>query len=165
MQTEKPKWSGGLSGKARRERGRHRAARLYGTQLVDEYLDDGPPAPGGRHWSGSIPIKGRAEFLPTVTASNRRRKKRRGTRRGGSQLELPYSAGDHVLPLSQPEMQTVLGSPIRFPLAAETRLVPRADAPKARETPALSFRGFLLGCAMGSAAAAVMLLMVRTAVG
>lgn len=165
MQMDKPKWSGGLSGKARRERGRHRAARLFGTQLVDEYLDDGPPLVGGRRWSGSIPIKGRAEFLPTVTASNRRRKKRRGSRRGGSQLELPYSSGDHVLPLSQPEMQTVLGAPIRFPLATEGRQTPGAEAAEARGTAPLSFRGFLLGCAMGTAAAVVMLLMVRTAVG
>ncbi len=165
MQTEKPKWSGGLSGKARRARGRYRAARLHGTQLVDEYLDEGPPLSGGNRWSGSVPIKGRAEFLPTVTASNRRRKKRRAARRGGSQLELPYTSGDHVLPLSQPEMQTVLGSPIRFPLAAEARQAPRDGAVTARETPPPSFRGFLLGCAMGTAAAVVMLLMMRTAVG
>ncbi len=131
-----PGGPGGLSGKARRNHFRGRALRLHTQQLIDEFLEpESRPARTERF----IPIGRRSEFLPSAAAP-------------GSEV------GD------EPIGREV----IRFPVDRErAKGVPVVRPPRPPQTPeksepaAFTTRGFLYGCAMGSAAAAVILLLIQ----
>ena len=126
---------GGLSGKARRSRYRGRALRLYTQQLIEEFLE---PEPHATRRDRFIPIGRRSEFLPSATVP-------------GSEM------GD------EPARREA----VRFPADRDRpKGVPVVRPPKPPNTPERSepvtftTRGFLCGCAMGSAAAAVILLLI-----
>lgn len=158
----------GLCGKARRVHHRNRAARLHARQWVDEYFDRDTAEPPGHRY---IPIRGRSEFLPTVA-----RVDRSAARGRDGQLELPLTtagradnAGRAVATArtvpdrgAGPTKDVV----IRFPSRSQSP-VGRAFKPPMQFGPRNRFTigGFLLGCAMGSAAAAAVLLVVRVTVG
>ncbi len=134
--SQQPGGRRGLSGKARRNRSRGRAARLYTQQMIDEYLED---KPGESRPKRFIPIRGRSEFLPSAKCPGsevRDEPKRRSAIRLGSGLSHPTNA-----PVVRPPRQ------------------PQTPEQKVLET--FTTRGFLYGCAMGSAAAAVVLLLVQ----
>ncbi len=151
----------GLAGKARRARDLSRASRMHAQQIIDEYLYAESDAWRPQRF---IPIRGRSEFLPS--AAFIREEPSALTHR---QLELPLTAGAvATLPspdetarertLPEPAVQPQRDSVIR-PRRAPFRPIQRRK-PSSPFTP----RGFLFGCALGSAAAAVVLLVVQLAV-
>ena len=162
-------YSEGLSGKARKIRKRRRAARLRAQQMIEEYLEPQEQAPS-RH--GSIPIRGRREFLPSVAGATTLQ-----TARTASQLELPLgsSKGSRVAekparaqPPARGETQAPSDAPIRFPGAPDSkaRFSPMAKVPRSdHRRAAFTMKGFLVGCAMGTAAAAVALLVLQSLTG
>lgn len=159
---------GGLSGKARHVHCRNRAARLYQQQLIHEYLE--PDTVGaGRH--RYIPIRGRNEFLPSVGVTGVPTGRTRET-----QLELAlttdkkagrnYRRADTAKTTPRPKVQPATDVVIRFPRKAKPGASPILKLPEEfgrRER--FTIGGFLIGCAMGSAAASLVLLIVHAAVG
>ena len=154
----------GLAGKARRSRHRSRASRLHHQHLIEEYLggserllDSGSDRP--------IRIGHRPEFLPSA------------------ELGLDASgAGQLELPLITPEAIEA-GAVITIPkeksaslaaLEAATLATQSSPATPVHELSSVavtgsgadefSIRGLLVGCAMGSAAAAMILMMFRVLV-
>ncbi|MFH1110914.1 MAG: hypothetical protein V1790_17205 [Planctomycetota bacterium] len=166
----------GLAGKARRARDLSRASRMLARQMIDEYL-----YPESDAWRPQrfIPIRGRSEFLPS--AAFIREEPSTLTHR---QLELPLTAGA-VSPPSAIEAAPERTLPHRGveaspgpTVATEPRTAaeqPRDSVIRPRRAPFRPIRrrkpsspftpgGFLFGCALGSAAAAVVLLVVQLAV-
>lgn len=162
-------YSVGLSGKARKIRKRRRAACLRAQQMIEEYLEPQEQAPSR---FGSIPIRGRGEFLPTVAGATTL-----PTARTASQLELPLdsSKGSRVAEkppgagrTARSETRAPSDAPIRFPGAPDSkaRFSPMAKGPRSdHRRAAFTVKGFLVGCAMGTAAAAVALLVLQTLTG
>ena len=165
---------GGLDGKARRERVRNRAARLFARQLVKEYLEPDEVSPGVERY---VPIRSRSEFLPSAappwivdltTASDKPRPSEQA-----KQLDLPFVETNKTqvdCPVSfpsevTPDRNESHESPavLRIPPPKRSRQEPAAPALRPGRRKPFTFGGFLLGCAMGSAAA-VMMLMVAQAV-
>ena len=159
---------GGLAGKARRVRNRSRAARLYAQQLIEDYFE---PDPTERRRSRSVPICGRSDFLPTAV---RPEDTPSGDREAQLELalaevttpspaELPIS---EVVAMPARPAEVLANTVIRFPRTAEPCAKPLLKPPQQfrprREK--FTFGGFLLGCAMGSAAAALVLLVVQTVI-
>jgi len=160
---------GGLSGKARQVRCRNRAARLYQQQLIHEHLE--PDTVGaGRH--RYIPISGRNEFLPSVGGTGVTTGRTRET-----QLELALTTAkkvgrgdrpaDTARTAPQPKAEPAADTVIRFPRKARPGARPILKLPEEfrRRRERFTIGGFLVGCAMGSAAASLVLLVVHAAVG
>ncbi len=162
-------WQGGLSGKARQVRYRNRVARLHAQQMITEYLESDPLVQ--RH-DRYIPIRGRNEFLPSVaqvTTSTPQPVQQ--------QLELPFKRRDktdnadrsatteRTTPLR--ETETATDTVIRFPRTAkETSALPLKPPQQfGQRREKFTIGGFLVGCAMGSAAAVLALLVLQTVVG
>lgn len=156
---------GGLSGKARRRRHRSRSQRLYAKQLVDEYFEPKLFSRGDRY----IPIRRRSEFLPSAPLPE-------GVAfvRKEPEAELRLGSDDHAgRVVDARAAQRKAAGAIRFGAFA-TRITSRTtdrvreDCANKATVPAVasSFtpRGFAYGCLFGSAAAAVILLVVRIAV-
>ena len=144
----------GLAGKARRVRHLNRVTRMYAQQLIDEYL-----YPDSDTWRPEryIPIRSRNEFLPTVASISNEQNV--PTQR---QLELPLIAAGAsaerstgVKTAEEPLRNTVIRPP-------RTCFQPTLRR-KQKQSP-FTPGGFLFGCALGSAAAAVVLLAVQIAV-
>lgn len=162
-----------FSGKARRIRHRNRAARLYTQQMIDEYFE-----PGGRTVTSNryIPIRGRSDFLPSVAQQD-------GVfpAAADSQLELSLNTDAKDKPVTSqvhpqrrdPEQkpETTADKVIRFPrddrrtAGFDPRKLDPAGARRGRPGGKFTIGGFLMGCAIGSAAAALVLLVVSTAIG
>jgi len=154
----------GLAGKARRARDLNRATRMYAQQMIDEYLYPDPKPLRPQRY---IPIRSRSEFLPSAAfiSEDQDAPIQR-------QLELPLIAGGAARKSTTPdpsrERSTAVGvadeprrdSVIR-PLRASFQPVQRRKQKQSPFTPG----GFLFGCALGSAAAAMVLLVVQLAVG
>ena len=154
----------GLAGKARRTRDLNRATRMYAQQMIEEYLY---PEPATWRPERYIPIHGRSEFL--ASAAFLSEDQDTPTQR---QLELPMIATGAARESASSD-QTVERS-----TAVEVAEAPRRDsvirprkAPfqpmqrqKQKQSP-FTPSGFLFGCALGSAAAAMVLLVVQLAVG
>lgn len=154
---------GGLSGKARKARNRRRAARLHSGQLIDEHLH-----PQGAATS-YIPIRGRSEFLPSVVQVTDVKESERQLEFALRRAE-PSSAttkrGWRWRGKTKQKAGSTADRAIRF--GHGKAFDPRGFRP-ATGTPQLfgrgfTARGFLMGCAMGSAAAAVLLVVVHTAI-
>ena len=158
----------GLSGKARRVRDRSRAARLHSGQFIHEYL---APDDDDRYNQRFIPIGGRDEFLPSVVHLSLPQTETADT----AQLELPLNSDDSTEPFSRhSSVKPKVVKGVRRPLRdAAIHFPPRATATTApvftplgrletRRT--FTLRGFLIGCALGSAAASVLLLVLQIAV-
>lgn len=149
MQAER---RGGLSGKARKARYRHRAARLHSNKLIDDYLE---PEKYQRPAERNVPIGGRSDFLPSVAHIG-------NVSETNQQLELPLDGkGDR---------SAFKDRSIRFnPTADRAKTFdPRELEPAGDErqgmTRDFTLRGFFMGCAMGSAAAALLLLVAHTTI-
>lgn len=157
-----------LYGKARRNHHRNRATRLYARQWIDEVLASDIEDPTSERY---IPIRGRREFLPTVAQMTPSSMSSRD-----AQLELPLSStttGERAKrvaamadPASSSSTTPAKDIAIRFPTRAKSP-AGRAFKPPMQFNKRTQFTlsGFLLGCAMGSAAAAMLLLVVRVVVG
>ncbi len=167
---------GGLSGKARRVHYRNRAVRLHTRHLIDEYLH---PDAVDKDWYRYIPIRGRKEFLPSIIRTGEV-----FTADGVRRLGLPAGTEEKVYETarSSPARGFVAGQCSEFTKDKDKVVVLSGTAPRAatldphpesrRVDPAslerrvrpetFTFAGFLVGCAMGSAAAALVLLVVQT---
>ena len=149
MQAER---RGGLSGKARKARYRHRAARLHSNHLIKEYFEPNESGSLVRY----VPIRGRGEFLPSVAHI--------GTVfENNQQLELPLDRKGEERRASKD--RSILFNPTadRAKTFDPRELEPAGDE---RQGMARDFtlRGFFMGCAMGSAAAALLLLVAHTTI-
>lgn len=152
----------GLAGKARRARDLNRVTRMYAQQMIDEYLYPDPdPVRPERY----IPIRGRSEFLPSAAFISEDQDALQ------RQLELPLSAAAATHESAPPD-QTVQRTAVEVareprrssvirPLRAPFQPTQRRKQKQSPFTPG----GFLFGCALGSAAAAMVLLVVQLAVG
>ncbi len=151
----------GLAGKARRARNLHRASRIYAQQMIDEYLY---PELETTRPERVIPIRSRHEFLPS--AAFFREETSQPAKR---QLELSLAGGTSSTKRSLPEpligilkfTDAVKRDSVIRPRKAPTQSTPQRTQKESPFTP----RGFFFGCALGSAAAAVVLLVVQIAVG
>jgi len=163
---------GGLNGKARTLRLRDRASRLHAQQLLEEYYD--PDLIADRR-DRYIPIGSRSEFLPAVTVWRDESNEDERVVAQGVQFELlldaaaPAPADSYDAGVNLSASQTM---PVELRHVIEK---PPTDwaKPKVSFQP-LSCRNargsfdpkrFLYGCLLGSAAAAVVLLMVSVAFG
>ncbi len=169
MQTTK---LSGLNGKARTLRQRDRASRLHAQQLLEEYFD--PDSVADRR-DRYIPIRSRSEFLPAVAVwRDERNEDDRGFAQG-VQFELPLNA-DAPTPADSCDAGVKVAATQATPV--EVRHVnekppmgwarPKVSfQPVSRRNPRGSFdpKRFLYGCLLGSAAAAVVLLMVSAVFG
>lgn len=181
----------GLSGKARRQRFLSRSSRLHHQQLIENYLEQrSKSAEGGEsrtaHTEGRdrpIPIGHRREFIPTADPSP--------DDSAAGQLELSLSPvdDDDVVFVAVPKAKeprldiSSLHAARRVSrvapaqqTAANTRRTPSKTPPPVRAIGGVSperpqsvdkerFRlpGFLFGCAIGTAAATVVLVCIRLA--
>ena len=145
----------GLVGKARRARNLNRVTRMYAQQMIDEYL-----YPESDAWQPEryIPIRSRSEFLPSAASISDEQDA--STQR---QLELPMIAAGAAVERStgvevadEPRRDFVIRPP-RTPFQP-------TQWRKQKQSP-FTPGGFLFGCALGSAAAAMVLLVVQLAVG
>ena len=151
----------GLAGKARRARNLNRASRMYAQQLIEEYL-----YPESDTWRPErfVPIRSRREFLPSAsfiseesTAPTQRQLELSLTAVGATrERALPERVAKGVKTANEPRRDSV----IRPPKAPFQPMQQR----KQKQSP-FTPGGFLFGCALGSAAAAVVLLVVQFAVG
>ena len=157
----------GLSGKARRVHYRNRAVRLYSQQVIEDFLepDTNEGARGRRH----IPIRGRKEFLPSIAHTSHVADARDAN--AGTQLELPNAVSDgrgiviRLADAGRAPPQRKAEEALRFPRSGKSA-APIFESPEqAKVDKNFTIGGFLLGCAMGSAAAALLLLVVQTAIG
>ena len=154
----------GLAGKARRAHYRSRASRLYAQQLITEYLDpesERSTVPYDR----PIPIGHRREFLPSAAPVYHDAL--------GNQLELTLTDVEtitdgtiRIVPAGTTASATDLrrsknGKTVRH-VGKQTHPGSQAGAPTQRALgQTFTLRGFLCGCAVGSAAAAIVLLLLQ----
>ena len=144
----------GLSGKARRVRERNRAARLHAKRMIQEYdLPEATDPLPGRY----IPIRHTTAFRPTVAIS-RPTKAHRAL--GKKKIVNATARSAHEDAGSRPDKA------LRLPCASQASYK-ATSARAAIFGRRQSFRlgGFLFGCALGTAAASVLLICVRTAIG
>ncbi len=152
----------GLAGKARRMRDVSRAHRLHMRQLLDEYqIDDGFPTRPERF----IPVRNRYEFLPSAVNDLED-----AVPTLGPQLELALAPAARAAEAGTPTQSTglpTLPSPtsLAAPEPRPTRLTFTPLDHVRRRRQKLTPGGFVFGCALGSAAAAVVLLVLQLTVG
>ena len=157
---------GGLAGKERKTHVRTRASRSHSQQLINDFFE---PDPDTVRSQRDIPVRGRSEFLPSLTYHNGA-----GSARAPQQLELPLASTGKSTPSDgqagvQPpaaERSTAEATPgtrepstVPFPRQVLRRLE------SSKQTKPFTASGFLLGCALGSAAAAMILLVIRVTIG
>lgn len=154
---------GGLSGKARRVRERSRATRMRASQLLEDYYEPGAVETSSERY---IPIRHRELITPSVEFSVSS-----VTSRGREAIVEPGS----VVPNDYTKSRG-----LRFPARVVSRsakaLRMSCAVPATRSDPTLAraaiygrretfrWRGFMYGCAMGTAAASVLLICVRGAI-
>lgn len=169
---------GGLTGKARSNRHRNRVQRMRAEQMLDEYFY----ADDSEILTRPIPLRGRAEFLPTIDSWSQED----ATFETGNQLELtlqPATNTDETNSNEVVELQLQIAqetSDLAEKSASENGSVsiikvipapywarPRAEfQPQGKrvENGTFDFRRFVYGCALGTAAAAAILLVVNSVV-
>lgn len=139
---------GGLSGKERVYRLRERVARKCAEDWVAEYLE---PDGVDRRANRVIPIRGRADFLPSLTSMESLPPK-------AAQLELELRSLE-----SSPSRQagSTAGGESVTAAAGQTVVPSRPFRPNdaAKRVARFSFVEFAWGCALGGAAAAVLLML------
>jgi hypothetical protein len=133
---------------------------MHAQQIIDEYL-----YPESDAWRPQrfIPIRGRSEFLPS--AAFLREEPSTLTHR---QLELPLAAAAVATLPSHDETtpERTLPEPVVQPRDSviRPRRAPFRPIQRRKQSSPFTPGGFLFGCALGSAAAAVVLLVVQLAV-
>lgn len=180
---------GGYSGKARKNRDRSRAARFDVQHMLDEFSDLND---GDEKHDRFIPIGRRSEFLPTVMESSERSDETRQQvdlpltsprDAAESHKEIAGSAPD-VIRMNRRDtsggQEGTCGSTCGpKPTAVIStrpapRLVPHSPEPRTRPKSSITVNplgdllkrtgGLMYGCAIGSAAAAMILLVLRVAI-
>ncbi len=151
----------GLAGKARRSRHRSRAATLHHQHLIEEYLggsDRTLESESGR----SIRIGHRPEFLPSAELGP--------DDSAAGQLDLPLTEheaieGSAVMTIPKEKSANLAA----LQAAIATQPSPAMPVRKVRTIAGtgstvneFSMRGLLVGCAVGTAAAAMLLIVIRT---
>lgn len=150
----------GLSGKARRIRERNRAARLNAKRLIQEYYEpEAKEQVSGRY----IPIRHTTVFRPTVAIS-RPTKVHRMLGKKATPRIAQEDAGRQAAP-TPGHSGARPGKALRLSCTSQ----PSYEATSARAAifgRRRTFRlgGFLFGCALGTAAASVLLICVRTVI-
>ncbi len=152
----------GLAGKARRTRHRSRASRLHHQHLIEEYLGEDETLESTRS-DRPIRIGHRPEFLPSAELGL--------DDSAAGQLELPLTEHEAIegsavitIPkdesanLAALEAATIASQPSRA--APDQKVGTVADPGSTADE--FSIRGLLVGCAMGTAAAAMVLAVIRT---
>jgi hypothetical protein len=165
---------GGLTGKARNIRHRRRVERIQAQQMLEEYLteEENQFETRSRH----VPVRGRAEFLPTIDSWTREDE----MFETGGQLELTLQAEavetacetDQVSkfhPVESEPSEAATASNIDEGKQHIVKVIPSpywarprtSFQPQGGRGVARTFdpRRFAYGCAMGTAAAAAILLM------
>ena len=163
---------GGLHGKARRSRERSRAARLHSRQLISEYLD---PAERIEHGDRPIRMGRRNEFLSSIASTvsepapvvSPRREAASGP--AHSQLELPLTREDgreaaDLADARDPDNKAPTRPALRPTANPDIRFEPVPSSAPA-STGAAKLGRFLYGCLLGSAAAALLLMVIHLAIG
>jgi hypothetical protein len=137
--------------------------------MIEDYLE---PDAVEMQRSRCVPIRARSDFLPSVVQFWDAQESERTV-----QFELPLAVTAQISPAVPPitEGQTtpsptperVADAVIRFPRTPEPCAKPSLKPPQQfrRRKERFTVGGFLVGCAMGSAAAALVLLVVQTVVG
>lgn len=145
----------GLAGKARRARDLNRVTRMYAQQMIDEYL-----YPNSDTWRPEryIPIRGRSEFLPSAAFLNDEQ-----AAPTQPQLELPLIAAPAAV--ERLTGVNVADEPRRGSVIRPPRTLSQSTPWRKQKQSPFTPGGFLFGCALGSAAAAMVLLVVQLAVG
>jgi hypothetical protein len=163
---------GGLHGKARKNHRKNRAWRLQSQQMIEEFV---APKVESHDRPRQVPIRRRAEFVPSAPVL--------GSEYGvgrDDELELVYATGsedgsgifDDAYALVSESSESE--SAIKFaPSDAtvdrdEREALMKYDSAEmlapgrvARHSESFTAQGFALGCALGTAAAAMLLVMVR----
>ena len=169
---------GGLTGKARHNRLRNRVQRMQAQQMLDEYfeIEDHEISPR------PVPLRGRAEFLPTIDSWTQED----STFETGDQLEFTVQAIegtnntqsnndlDSQFHASHDAPEHAENSACETAPPATVTIIPAPywARPRATFQPqggrkverAFDLRRFVYGCALGTAAAAAILLAVSTVV-
>lgn len=145
----------GLAGKARRAREFNRITRMYAQQMIDEYLN---PEPETWRPERYIPVRSRNEFLPSAAFIDDEQ-----ADCSQRQLELPLTTAAASL---KPSTVAKVTDPARRDSVIRTPRSPfKIRQERDRKQSPFTPGGFLFGCALGSAAAAMVLLVVQLAVG
>ena len=169
---------GGLTGKARSNRHRNRVQRMRAQQMLDEYFETEDYEEAPRH----VPLRGRAEFLPTIDS--------------WTQEDAPFATGDQLEftvqaiegtnnTQSNNDLDLLFHAEQDAPECVENLSFEKAPPATVTIIPApywarprssfqpqggrkvertFDLRRFVYGCALGSAAAAAILLAVSTVV-
>ncbi len=152
----------GLAGKARRSRHRSRASRLHHQHLIEEYLGDSERLLD----SGSdrpIRIGHRPEFLPSAELGP--------DDSAAGQLDLPLTEHEAIegaavitIPKEKPANLAALKAATIATQPSPALPVHKANtvADTGSTADEFSIRGLLVGCAVGTAAAAMVLIVIRT---
>ncbi len=179
----KQKRSGGLQGKARQNKVRNRAWRLHSQQMIEEFVDPKTNLKGGRQ----IPVKRRGEFTPSApvmgskygvgteqelelvySTENDDEVSDTGLFDDAFALVSPEASEESAITFSAPtnaaqrEKENASVEPDeRQALFADRQNKATPVGIEARAEDDFTVGGFAIGCAMGTAAAAVLLMMVR----
>jgi len=182
----KPKRFGGLQGKARHDRFRKRARQLHSQRLIEEFVD---PEKQQQRTPRHIPIKHRAEFVPSAPVMGS--KYGTGTEQelelvystesescnvdgglfDGAYALVPPDSQDHsAITFSastgtgrRDQDDTSVEPAERDALFGDRRKETGLGEGDRSAIESFTARGFAFGCAIGTAAAAVLLMMVRVA--
>lgn len=183
---------GGLSGKARRNRAMRRAANFHTDQLVSEYFDFEPNAlrslAGRMNTERPIPIGGRSEFLPSAVSLDESDfaamdeamenattvTEEAAPRSWERRIVWPPEAVREERAREAKRSAPVTDRAIKFPSKASDDKQPRTKLQFPQEWPApkqfrrrrgqrITFGGFAYGCLLGSATAAMILVVVDIA--
>ena len=155
----------GLVGKARRTRYRSRASCLHAQQMIAEYFDP-KPDPCLAHRERLIPIGHRREFLPSAAPTYEDGM--------GNQLELPLTHVESIVdgairvaPIRKATAATASGRSKNGKAVRQPghRIVPGSAPGEPESSQPFTLRGFLCGCAVGGAAAAMVLLLLQAVSG
>ena len=151
---------GALWGKARDVRNRSRFHRHLADEQIFEYAEGGFHAHSpARH----IPIRHRSEFLPTLVMASANGLAIVSNGNHGSE----QSSSRTVQPAGGLDMKTQSGTQAAKTPAPVIRLPVRSRSalPVADSRFKFTWRGFGAGCAMGAAAAAVLVLLLHSIAG
>lgn len=153
-------YHGGLTGKARSNKYRNRVERIRAQQLLDEYFEVEEDRPR-QH----VRLGGRADFLPTVDSWTSESE----SFETGNQFELSLGAHDTAAvdnAAAEPKVEAAPKPNVKVipaPYWARPKVTFQPQGGRSTEK-AFDIRRFLCGCALGSAAAAAILMIVSTVV-
>lgn len=140
--------SRGLSGKERKVRDRNRAERLFAHEMVEEYLE----APVRNEYRRPIRINHQSAFHPTAADA----------RGEPAYVQLQFDLAESKVTGEETRRQApTTNGTTRRPRPSHAEFGALLSVRERKPAP-FSLRRFVYGCALGGAAAAVILLMLTT---